>query len=304
MTERRHLRVAALLTCFNRRDTTLACLARLYAQTALDDVELATYLVDDGSSDGTGAAVRHHYPQVNVLQGDGKLFWCGGMRLAWEEAFKGEYDHYLWLNDDTMLYPDALQRILATADRMGNGEGRGLIVVGSTQDPTTGESTYGGIVKQSRISVLFELVEPRSEPVRCETFCGNCVLVPGAVAQRLGNLSRSFTHQLGDFDYGLRAAAAGVACWVAPGHVGTCSAHEIAGSHLDATLPLRDRVPLMRRPSGPPPVREWMIFMKRHSGWRWPLYAGRALVRGVFPRLWLTVRATHPQRARGNARRA
>jgi GT2 family glycosyltransferase len=287
-------RVAALLTCFNRRDTTLMCLRALYGQTMLEDVELFTYLVDDGSSDGTGPAVRREFPQVMVLQGDGQRFWCGGMRLAWGEAFKGDYDHYLWLNDDTLLYPDALHRVLATAELLRGRLGTDVIVTGATRDPKSGESTYGGVAKRAGLFITFALVEPGSEPARCDTTHGNCVLVPRAVAHRVGNLSSSFAHQLGDFDYGLRAAALGISCWVAPGFVGTCSLHAIAGSHLDATLPLRDRLRLMRKPSGPPPIAEWMIFMKRHSGWRWPLYWGRTLVRGALPQFWAWLRSRDP----------
>jgi GT2 family glycosyltransferase len=289
-------RIAALLTCFNRRETTLACLRRLYAQTALAEVQLETYLLDDGSSDGTGAAVRREFPQVRVLQGDGQRFWGGGMRLAWAAALEGRHDHYLWLNDDTMLEPGALERLLRTAASVRSRTGREGIVVGTTKDPETGESTYGGIDKVARVFIRFKLVEPRVEPVRCDTMCGNCVLVPAEVARRVGNLSSSFAHNGGDFDYGLRAAKLGFSCWVAPGHVGTCSAHDIEGSHLDATLPLDERLRLMARASGPTPPREWMLFIRRHAGWRWPLYWPRTLVRMRFPRLWLAVRGRRPER--------
>lgn len=292
-------RVAALLTCFNRRETTLACLRTLYGQTALGEAELFTYLVDDSSSDGTGEAVRREFPQVNVLQGDGQRFWCGGMRLAWSEAFKGDYDHYLWVNDDAMLYPDALQRVLATAELLRGRLGSDAIVAGAMKDPNSEECTYGGVAKHSGLFITFVLLRPSSEPARCDTIHGNFVLVPRTVALRVGNLSGSFAHQLGDFDYGLRAGALGISCWVTPGFVGTCARHAIAGSHLDATLPLQDRIRLMRTPSGPPPVTEWMIFMKRHSGWRWPLYWGRTLIRGALPQLWAWLRSRDPHRYRG-----
>ncbi len=51
-------------------------------------LELSVYLVDDGSSDGTGDAVRQAYPSVSVIRGDGTLFWNRGMRKAWEDALK------------------------------------------------------------------------------------------------------------------------------------------------------------------------------------------------------------------------
>lgn len=31
---------------------------------------------------------------------------------SWTEAEKKEYDYYLWLNDDTLLYPSALSELI------------------------------------------------------------------------------------------------------------------------------------------------------------------------------------------------
>ena len=49
---------------------------------------------------------------MRLLRGDGSLFWAGGMRLALGEALKGDYDYYVWLNDDTMLDPNAFKTLL------------------------------------------------------------------------------------------------------------------------------------------------------------------------------------------------
>jgi GT2 family glycosyltransferase len=293
-------RIAALLTCFNRREMTLACLRTLYAQSALAHVEVSTYLVDDGCSDGTGEAVRHEFPQVNVLRGDGSLYWCGGMRFAWTEAFKGGYDGFLWLNDDTALDATALDRLLETAAVVRRREGKDAIVVGSTLNPETGELAYGGVRKVERVFLRFELIEPGPDPVRCDTICGNCVFVPASVAERVGNLSSSFAHYGGDFDYALRAAELGFSSWIAPGFIGTCGVHHLEGSYLDASVPLDDRLRMLARPSGPPPPREYMVFLKRHAGWRWVLQWAPTLLRAWSPRLWLWLRSRRvsPGRAR------
>ncbi len=51
-------KIAALLTCFNRKQKTLACLEALFNQELPADVDISTYLVDDASTDGTRDAVR------------------------------------------------------------------------------------------------------------------------------------------------------------------------------------------------------------------------------------------------------
>ena len=75
------MKVIALATCHNRREKTLRALASLREQVLPDGTALQVCLVDDGSTDGTGAAVAEQFPEVKLLQGDGQLFWAGGMRL-------------------------------------------------------------------------------------------------------------------------------------------------------------------------------------------------------------------------------
>ena len=89
--------IAAILTCHNRKKKTLTCLADLMNQDEISKVDLHVYLVDDGSTDGTSDAVKQKFPQVNILQGDGTLYWNGGMRFAFSIAKKSDYDYYLWL---------------------------------------------------------------------------------------------------------------------------------------------------------------------------------------------------------------
>ena len=111
-------RTAVLITCHNRKPKTLACLTALFNQEPSPDVTIDVYLVDDGSTDGTTEEVHQTYPQVKILQGDGSLFWNGGMRKAFAEALKQDYDYYLWLNDDTVLYPEAMPRDLFTPSEL------------------------------------------------------------------------------------------------------------------------------------------------------------------------------------------
>ena len=47
------IKVAVLITCFNRKNKTLECIKHLYKQDCLDKVEISIFIVDGGSSDGT-----------------------------------------------------------------------------------------------------------------------------------------------------------------------------------------------------------------------------------------------------------
>ena len=137
------IRIAALMACHNRVACTTKSVRSLKTQAVLG-VSLDLFLVDDGSRDGTAQAVRDIFPQATILIGDGTLFWCGGVRWAFEQAIKKHYDFYLWLNDDTTLDQDALARMLDTYRTVSTGGNDATVIVGSTRDPKTGLFTYGG----------------------------------------------------------------------------------------------------------------------------------------------------------------
>src|SRR4028118_1511310 len=122
--------IAVLMTCHNRKLKTLLTLESLFRQTLTSEIALSVYLVDDGSTDGTSEEVQQKYPQVKLFSGDGNLFWNGGMRIAFSEAMKDEPDYYLWLNDDTVLAPEALNTLLTTSRQLfEQGEKKAIVVI-------------------------------------------------------------------------------------------------------------------------------------------------------------------------------
>jgi GT2 family glycosyltransferase len=265
-------RIAVLITSFNRRETTLCCLAALHAQRALDNPHIETFLVDDRCNDGTGEAVREKFPGVHVLKSTGNLFWNGGMRMAFAVAMQGDFDAYLFLNDDTILEPDALERLIASTRACFASTP--AIMVGSARSPASRKLSYGGYkVRKSGLSLRFDLVKPHPQKViPCDTMNGNLVLIPAEVAKRIGNLEERFRHQFGDLDYGLRAKQAGFPILVAPGFLGHCAENSPAGTWKDQRTTFMRRWSNLLSPKGVP-FREWILFTQRHYGWRFPVYA-------------------------------
>jgi GT2 family glycosyltransferase len=271
--------IAILLTCYNRKQNTLASLAALFNQILPPSVTLDVYLVDDGSTDGTADAVRQAYPQVKIIPGNGSLFWNGGMRVAFSEAVKSDHNYHLWLNDDTLLDPEAVSKLLKTSSSLAQQGYDRAIVVGSTRDRATGATTYGGMVRKSQWRPLkFSLVEPGEAPKRCDTINGNCVLIPRTVVELVGNLDPAFSHYIGDFDYGLRSQQQGCTVWIAPGYIGTCSQNQ-PGSQTDSRVRLDEQLKKMEQPKGLNvkeevlySFAEWKVFAQRHGGLLWPIY--------------------------------
>jgi GT2 family glycosyltransferase len=263
--------VVAILTCYNRKAMTLACLAALKVAAVHARVKLRAILVDDASTDGTAAAVQETFPWVDVIAGSGSLYWNRCMHLGFARALRQPADHYLWLNDDTLLLPDALRRLIDQCQSLQQAVGRPVIVVGATSD-ASGRVSYGGSVAQSRFRrFTYRPVWSDREPQVCDVMNGNCVLIPHDVASDVGNLDPAFEHAMGDTDYALRARRAGYRVYVAPGTVGRCSNNSAQGTFNDRSLPLARRWQLILGRKGLP-LRSWLRFTRKHGGVLWPLY--------------------------------
>ena len=269
--------ICVVMTCFNRRAQTLACLETLavnrQALIAMG-LSLSGVLVDDGSTDGTAEAVEGAHPWIQVIRAPGDLYWCRGMHLAQQQPRAREADFQLWLNDDVLLKPGALQALLSCEAQLRAADSgqAALIIVGATQDALTGRRSYGG-ERQSTgwAKTRFIGLEPGEQPLRCDSMNGNIVLVNKAAAERVGDLDPVFEHAMGDTDYALRARRLGVPVWLAPGFLGTCSDNPAQGGYRDERLPWRRRWQLMMQRKGLP-WRSWLHFTRRHMGWSWPLY--------------------------------
>lgn len=273
--------IAVLLTCHNRRITTLECLNSLVKNEAGGNkYSTKIYLVDDSSTDNTADAVAEQFPSSVILKGDGTLFWCRGMCLAFSTAAKDCHDFYLWLNDDTLLYENALDTLIDTYSQLVKSKGQDLIVVGSIQDPITKQRTYGGLVHKFWWHPFrFKPLKPESSPIQCEAMNGNCVLVPHSVFDKIGNIDSTFNHYLGDFDYALRARRKGLGVWIAPEYVGTCSPNPSYTDKSTFKLSVEEQLEKLEKPKGLPTTdltlysfREWKAFSQRHGGVLWFIF--------------------------------
>lgn len=278
--------IATLITCHNRKAKTLACLSALFQNTLPDGYALDVFLVDDGSTDGTASAVREQYPAVNIVTGDGQLFWNRGMHLAWQFAAKArDYDFYLWLNDDTDMFPHALAYMLAAATATKNE----AVIVAPICSRVTGKTTYSGY--QSNGDFRQDIrIEPSSELVPLTYFGGNLVLIPRTVFDALGPLDPLFHHAIGDFDYGFRVKKAGFKSYLASEHLAYCETHDTLPKWCLPSVPLRQRWSTLYSPLGHSHPYYFFRYELRHFGL---IVAMRHLLsinaRMLFPQLWRTV---------------
>lgn len=197
-----------LLPVHNRRDVTRAALAALRADRVTD---WATVLViDDGSTDGTGEAVRREFPEIEVLPGDGTWWWGGAIQRGMEWGRARGAERIFWLNDDCRVPAGGLA---ALRDLVREQSCAAWI------DAVTPSGwSYGGHRKTAWGVRRCTAEEDAHDAA--DTFSGNCVCLPAGWIDRVGLVDdRAFPHGLADLDYGFRLRAAGAALRRLPGVV-------------------------------------------------------------------------------------
>lgn len=103
--------VVAVVVAYNRRDLLAETLAALLAQEVAPD---RIVVIDNASSDGSGALARTFGPSVSVVELPRNTGGAGGFAAGMALALAEEDPDWLWLmDDDTVPEPPALRELLA-----------------------------------------------------------------------------------------------------------------------------------------------------------------------------------------------
>ena len=194
--------IAIVIATRNRVAVTRAFFDSLAAQQGLDrECVLRVYACDDGSTDGTAEFLETR-SNINVMHGDGTLYWGGATHLAMTRAIEDKPDYILWANDDVRLFPSAIKSMLDDSKRIPFQP----CIVAGTFLSTNGEVSYGGYTR--RPGWRFAL-ERAPCGVRIDAFNGNLVLIPRDIYSKLGPNEPRLRCTIGDNEYGLRNVALG-----------------------------------------------------------------------------------------------
>ncbi|MBW4472827.1 MAG: glycosyltransferase family 2 protein [Stenomitos rutilans HA7619-LM2] len=182
-----------LIPVHNRRRITLKCLTTLSQN---GDVErYHVVVIDDGSTDGTGQAICEQYPEVEVLTGDGKLWWTGAIATGMKYALSQGAHYIIWLNDDCLPQPGAITKLLKICQTTPR-----TVVGGQAFDPETHQPSYGGLVNHRFNSTPIHATS--LQLIECDGLNGNLVCLPCSLVKAIGYPNHQrFPHYHGDTAY-------------------------------------------------------------------------------------------------------
>jgi hypothetical protein len=106
--------VSIVVLNWNGRADTLACLRSLQT---LANESTKVFVVDNGSTDGSVAAIRAAHPEVELIETGSNLGYAGGNNVGIERAVADGADFLLVLNNDTTCAPNMVEELLRAAAR-------------------------------------------------------------------------------------------------------------------------------------------------------------------------------------------
>lgn len=199
--------VFILIPVHNRQETTLACLQTLRVTEDLERYQVV--VIDDGSTDGTGAVIAQEYPQVTILQGDGNLWWTGAIALGMRFAYQRNAEFIIWLNDDCQFTKETLPNLVTFC----RSHSHAIVGCEVREKGLNTHVAYGGKKKTWKGYRLMQT--PTGEVTLCDSLCGNIVCLPRVVIDTIGYPNaKAMPHYGGDTLYTMQAKKAGFSVFV------------------------------------------------------------------------------------------
>ena len=279
------MKIAILITVFNRKEKTLSCLKDIYQQNGIKDHSVDIIIVDGGSTDGTPQAISSEFPEVTVCTRNG-LFWAGGMREAWNIALsnKKNYDMFWLLNDDTHLYNHALKEGIQANIYAQNKYGKKGVYVESIICPIKHKLSYGGrkLIKWGK-SKSYTLI-PNQQYQCIDLGNANSMFVSKDVYIAIGGFCEYCTHGIADYDYTLRTVEAGFPCLLTPSYCGECE-DDHGNNWKSSSVPLKERIKYLYSPKGLA-YKEYMVYIKRFFPSEYISTSFKFWMKTLLPQIW------------------
>jgi GT2 family glycosyltransferase len=238
--------LSVIVVSWNTRGLLLDCLEGVERALAALPPEIAaeTWVVDNGSEDGSAEAVRKSFPDVQLIALPENLGYAAGNNAALQQA-RGRIS--LLLNTDVVLSAEAIERALAALDEHPEAGLLGVQLLhpdGRKQNSVHAfPSLWTELIPRFALESLWPAHYPSkrllmASPAKVEAVLGAALFVRRELVAEVGLLDEGYFFFLEETDWCWRAAQAG---WVVL-HLPDVSLVHLSGASSKRRYPAATRI--------------------------------------------------------------
>lgn len=205
------LKVTVIIPNFNGLSYLDTCLGALEKQTCR---EFRTILVDNGSSDGSAAWTREHYPWVDCIELSENTGFCGAVNIGIQSS---DTPFVLLLNNDTEVEKDFVEQMVLGIKRHGEAFScSARIIQYHDRTKLDDAGNYYCALGWAYARGKGQPPEKYKKEEQIFAACGAAVIYRRKIFDKIGSFDNEHFAYLEDTDIGYRARIYGYENWYLP----------------------------------------------------------------------------------------
>jgi GT2 family glycosyltransferase len=252
--------LSIIIVNWNTRDLLIQCLESVFR--TVRGVDLEVFVVDNGSTDGSGRAVKERFPDVRVIENQGNVGFAGANNQALKLS-RGKY--LLLLNPDAQVKGKAVEELISFMEAHSKAGISGVQLLNSNGSRQNSIANFPSLATELLNKSLLRRLFPKkfpgkernySEPIEVDSVIGACMMVRRQALDQVGLLDEDYFLFLEETDWCYRMKRAGWEIY----HVPLAEADHFQGKSAEEAKK-KARVEFYRS--------RYHFFKKNRGPWQW-----------------------------------